>query len=452
MSNPNKKTIIEKILIFFWLWLEGLAKKSSKAYSKIMSFLYKTPENIVSEERSRKIKLALDFQNAGDLVRAKEFIEELTPVDEEVLELYYNLALKHENIKENDKATLIYQYIFKHKRHYKDIINRMVEIKKKNGVSMNSTMAHDASITHALINGGNSEPAQTVYTSEALSVDPNAPMLGRYRLMKELGKGAMGVVYLGHDPRMNRFVAIKTMLFKQEFDDDEIEMAKERFFREAESAGKLSHPNIVSIFDACEEKDMAYIVMEYMKGKDLSNYMAPTTLLPHSIVFNYIADIAEALDYAHASGIVHRDIKPANLMIMQDSRQIKIMDFGIAKIESSRKTKTGMVLGSPSYMSPEQLTGRKLDGRSDLFSLGVTLYQLLTGKLPFQSDSMATLLFKIANEKHNSPIKLVPSLHPKIDLVFDKILAKDPSQRYQKGVDFAKHLRMLSQHAAQNSK
>jgi serine/threonine-protein kinase len=219
------------------------------------------------------------------------------------------------------------------------------------------------------------------------------PMLGRYQVEKELGKGAMGVVYLGKDPKIGRQVAIKTMALSQEFEAEELAEVKDRFFREAETAGRLSHPNIVTIYDTGEEHDLCYIAMELLKGGDLVPYAKGGNLLPVDKVVSIVARAADALGYAHRQGVVHRDIKPANMMYHLETDTLKLADFGIARLTDSSKTKTGMVLGTPSYMSPEQLAGKKIEGRSDLFSLGVSLYQLLCGQLPFQGESMAQLMF-----------------------------------------------------------
>jgi serine/threonine-protein kinase len=266
------------------------------------------------------------------------------------------------------------------------------------------------------------------------------PMLGRYQIEKELGKGAMGVVYLGRDPKINRVVAIKTMALSQEFDADELKDVKERFFREAETAGRLNHPNIVQMYDAGEEHDLAYIAMEFLKGKDLVPYTKPGNLLPLPKAMAIVARVAEALSYAHANNVVHRDIKPANFMYEPESDQVKVTDFGIARITDSSKTKTGMVLGTPSYMSPEQLAGKKIDGRSDLFSLGVTLFQLTSGKLPFEGESMAQLMFKIANEAAPDIRTVRPDVPDCLVAIIDRALVKDPQQRYQTGGEMAKDL------------
>src|SRR5690348_5114061 len=192
------------------------------------------------------------------------------------------------------------------------------------------------------------------------------PMLGRYQVEKELGKGAMGVVYAGKDPKIGRVVAIKTMALSSEFEADELAEAKERFFREAETAGRLSHPNIVTIYDAGEEHDLCYIEMELLKGGDLAPFVKQGSLLPVDKAVSIIARAAEALGYAHKQNVVHRDIKPANMLYHPESDTLKLTDFGIARLTDSSKTKTGMVLGTPSYMSPDQLAARKIEGRSDL--------------------------------------------------------------------------------------
>ena len=241
-----------------------------------------------------------------------------------------------------------------------------------------------------ILGGGGTHPGGTMALAGS---GGEKPMLGRYQIEKELGKGAMGVVYLGKDPKIGRVVAIKTMALSQEFEADELVEVKERFFREAETAGRLAHPNIVTMYDAGEEHDLAYIAMEFLKGGDLAPYTKPDNLLPLPVVLSIVARVAEALGYAHQNNVVHRDVKPANVMYDAASDTVKVADFGIARITDSSKTKTGMVLGTPSYMSPEQLSGKKVGGLSDMLSLGVTLYQLVCGRLPFVGDSMAQLMF-----------------------------------------------------------
>ncbi|MGH8681229.1 MAG: serine/threonine-protein kinase, partial [Burkholderiales bacterium] len=248
-------------------------------------------------------------------------------------------------------------------------------------------------------------------------------------------------VYQGRDPKIGRVVAIKTMALAQEFEADELADVKARFFREAETAGRLNHPHIVTIFDAGEEHDLAYIAMEFLKGRDLVPYTKPGSLLPADQVISIVARVADALGYAHRQNVVHRDVKPANVMYEPDSDTVKVTDFGIARITDASKTKTGMVLGTPSYMSPEQLAGRKIDGRSDLFSLAVSLYQLASGRLPFDGESMAQLMFKIANEPAPDILGFNPLLPPALAAFIERAMVKEADARFQTGEAFAEALR-----------
>ena len=369
--------------------------------------------------------LGLAFQGQGQLDMAWEKFRRVQPVDDKVLDLMYNLALDFERKRQFNKAESVFQHIAGVNPKFRDVEQKTARAKK-----LSETVILGSG-------GGSSHPGGTM----VLDAGSEKPMLGRYQVEKELGKGAMGVVYMGKDPKINRIVAIKTMALSQEFEADELADVKARFFREAETAGRLNHPNIVSIYDAGEEHDLCYIAMEFLKGHDLTRYTKPNALLPVADVVALVADAADALDYAHQQAVVHRDIKPANLMWLPDNRRVKVTDFGIARITDSSKTKTGMVLGTPSYMSPEQLSGKKVDGRSDLFSLGVTLYQLLTGSLPFQADSMATLMFKIANEPHPSARVARPDLPPALAAVIDRALEKDLEKRYARGGEMAAELR-----------
>ncbi|HEX5340810.1 MAG TPA: serine/threonine-protein kinase [Gammaproteobacteria bacterium] len=381
-----------------------------------------------SAESSKMLGLA--FQGQGQLDMAFEKFRKC-PMDKSLADLLYNLALDYERKRQFNKAGSVYQHIQDFDPKFRDIAERVQRSRQLEGT--------------VILGAGNTPAGTLIMGAEGVQ----KPMLGRYQVEKELGKGAMGVVYLGRDPKINRVVAIKTMALSQEFDGDELEEVKQRFFREAETAGRLNHPNIVTIYDAGEEHDLAYIAMEFLKGKDLTGHIKSSTLLPATRVMDIIVHAAEALDYAHTQNVVHRDIKPANIMYEEDSGAIKLTDFGIARITDSSKTKTGMVLGTPSYMSPEQLSGKKVDGRSDLFSLGVTLYQMLTGQLPFQADSMATLMFKIANEPHASITTLLPELPASIDAIINKALQKDPDQRYQTGAEFARDVRAVAAQTGQ---
>jgi len=271
--------------------------------------------------------------------------------------------------------------------------------------------------------------------------------MGRYELLEPIGRGAMGFVYLGRDPKINRIVAIKAVDLASEVEPNELDEARKGFLREAEIAGRLSHPNIVTIFDVGETEGIAYIAMEYLKGRHLSEFAAPSRLLPPAVVLELLSRTADALDYAHAQNIVHRDIKPANIMYDSVSDGLKITDFGIARLIDVGRTRTGIVLGTPAFMSPEQLEGKNVNGHTDLFALGVSLYQLLTGQLPFRGASMTKLMFVIANEPHQSVTAVRADLPEHMNAIVDRALAKDPAQRFQSGAEMAAAMRSAAQAA-----
>ena len=380
----------------------------------------KTQLNIESAESNRM--LGLSMQGQGQLDMAFEKFRKL-PVDKSVLELLYNLALDYERKRQYNKASSVYQYMKEHQADFRDIGDRANRAR-----SMEKTVIFGSSNATA---------------SSALDVNGSGvekPMLGRYEIERELGKGAMGAVYLGKDPKISRVVAIKTMALTQEFESDELKEIKNRFFREAESAGRLTHPNIVTIYDAGEEHDLAYIAMEFLRGSNLKSYINKDNLLPLDTVLDLVKRTAHGLGYAHANNVVHRDIKPANIMWDQATDSLKITDFGIAHIADSSKTKTGTVLGTPSYMSPEQLAGKKVTGQSDLFSLGVMMYQLVTGELPFQADSLASLMYKIANEPHASPISINPGIPRCVCIIINRAMEKDTGKRYKTGMQMAEDI------------
>lgn len=269
---------------------------------------------------------------------------------------------------------------------------------------------------------------------------PDRATLGRYLISRELGRGSMGTVYLGHDPQIGRKVAIKTMALSREFEGDELVEARARFFREAEMAGRLRHADIVTIFDASEDQGLAFIAMEFVEGHDLLRYTQPSELLPVATVLRTLARVAEALAHAHTQGVVHRDVKPANVMIAPAIDAVKVTDFGIARITDTCRTRTGLVLGTPSFMSPEQMTGRRIDGRSDLYSLGVMLFQLLTGELPHRSESMAELMHQIVNDTAPDVRSLRPELPEALANVVALALEKRPEVRYATGEQMASDL------------
>ena len=272
--------------------------------------------------------------------------------------------------------------------------------------------------------------------------------LGRYVIERKLGRGAMGAVYLARDPRINRPVALKVIPIEKEFEDEELEEARLRFFREAESAGRLTHPNIITVFDAGEDKHLAYIAMEYLSGLPLTNYTDPKRLLAPKKALELCARTAEALNYAHDQGVIHRDIKPANLLYDLKSDMLKISDFGVARLTDNNRTKTGIVLGTPMYMSPEQLAAETLTGHSDLFSLGVTLYELLTGEVPFKAKNIAVLMTKITSEDPVPVSNRRPGVPPSVDAVLSKALAKRPEKRFANGAEMAIALRSCATYAS----
>jgi len=253
----------------------------------------------------------------------------------------------------------------------------------------------------------------------------------------------MGTVYLGKDPKINREVAIKTLRY-EEFDQEQLAEVKKRFFREAEAAGKLAHPNIVTIYDVGEDYEIAYMAMELLDGSDLEKNGSKGSLLPRREVVRIVSAVASALDYAHANGVVHRDIKPANIMILKNG-EVKVADFGIARVMASSKTQTGVIMGTPSYMSPEQIAGQKVDGRSDLFSLGVVFFELLTGEKPFAGESIATLIYNITTTPPPALKNLAPDIPEPFNAVVARMLAKDKEQRYQQGKDIVSALNELLQ-------
>ncbi len=291
--------------------------------------------------------------------------------------------------------------------------------------------------------GAEAAPAASpTLASHALPMaDLQRTQLGRYRIDRAIGRGAMGAVYLGLDPVLGRQVAIKTMALGREFDGTELEEAKQRFFREAETAGRLQHRDIVTIYDAGEDQDLAYIAMEFLKGHDLQRHTSPGQLLPVPTVLRIGARVADALAYAHSQGVIHRDVKPANVMLHQPSGSVKVSDFGIARITDAARTRTGMVLGTPSFMAPEHLAGQRIDGRADLYALGVMLFQLLTGRLPFQADSMAKLMNAIANDAAPDVRSLRPELSPEVAGVLARAMAKSPASRPADGALMAAELR-----------
>jgi serine/threonine-protein kinase len=386
-------------------------------------FIVTEAAKVKSDESSAESNrmLGIAYQAQGQLDLAWDKFRQV-PMSAAVMDNLYNLALDFERKRQFNKAESVFRHMHEFNPKFKDLEQKLSRAKQ-----LSETV---------ILGGGSSHPGGSLNLAAG-----EKPKFGRFEVQKELGKGAMGVVYLGKDPKIGREVAIKTMALAQEFEAEELAEVKERFFREAETAGRLSHPNIVTIYDTGEEHDFCYIAMELLKGGDLAPFVKANNLLPVDRALSVVARAADALGYAHKQNVVHRDIKPANMMYHADTDTLKLTDFGIARLTDSSKTKTGMVLGTPSYMSPEQLAGQKIEGRSDLFSLAVSLYQLLCGKLPFQGESMAQLMFKIANEPPADILSVNPNVPPALVAFLDKALAKNPDERFQSGEAFAAALR-----------
>jgi len=347
------------------------------------------------------------LQERGMLDKALERFQACSPRNDTVRELIYHLGIDFERKRQFNQALRAYDYLAQRGR-YKDISTRLKRLHQNGGGVSLTRPGQDATVV--------------------LEKGAEHPTLGRYEIVRELGQGAMGTVYLGRDPKINREVAIKTLAYSR-VDETELPMIKERFFREAEAAGRLNHPGIVTIFDAGEEHDLTYLAMEFLSGEDLSVYCRPDTLLPVAEAMEIIADIAEALAYAHSNKVVHRDIKPANIMRLSDG-SVKVTDFGIARVVSNSQTQTGMVLGTPSYMSPEQVAAKKVDGRSDLFSLGAVCYELLCGEKAFVGDSMAALMYNISNVRYiplSERRKGLPMcIHDLVDMLLVRAVSRRP--------------------------
>ena len=373
-----------------------------------------------SAEAHRMMGLALLGQ--GQLDMAFDRFRRV-PLGPAVMDNLYQLALDFERRRQFNKAEAVYAHMAAHDAAYRDLPQRRERARRAA-----AAVVLGATATHP---GGS-----LVLDDPTLAL----PTLGRYQLDKALGQGAMGMVYLGRDPKIGRQVAIKTLALGEAFEGEALVEARARFFREAETAGRLAHPHIVTIFDAGEEHDLAYIAMEYVPGQDLSAHARPGQLLPARQVVEMGLQVAQALDHAHRQQVVHRDIKPANLLWVPGTDTLKVTDFGIARLADSSRTRTGTLLGTPGFMAPEQIAGQPVDGRCDLYALGVTLFQLLTGTLPFEADSLTELMFKIT--QHDAPDlrSLRPDLPEALARILARALRKSPDDRYPDGGQMAADL------------
>lgn len=406
-----------------WLSITGPSLLLVVNYLAITSrrfwFTEQAMEFAVGENAESNKLLGMTFQGKGMLEMAYDKFKRI-PVDEEMKTILYNLALDLEKKRNYSLAMTVLDRLGDKK--YKDVGERAVRLE------------------NALSGGGAPGAINLKSAGATIMADGmEKPTLGRYEVIGELGRGAMGVVYKGQDPKINRVVAIKTVNF-DEVEEKLVPELKSRFFREAQSAGTLNHPNIMTIYDAGEEGSLAYIAMELIDGRDLEGWTSKGKLLKPKDALLVVAKVADGLDYAHSNGIVHRDIKPANIMVTKKN-EIKVADFGIARIQSSSETKTGTVMGTPSYMSPEQVVGQKVDGRSDIFSLGVVLYEMLCGERPFKGDSIASLMYNITHGEPTPLSQYAPDLAPFYQQLVGKAIDKDLSKRFQKASEFAGAIR-----------
>jgi len=372
-------------------------------------------------KRARRPRAASNYSALGGTDQSKldlEFsvLRQQAPTTE-TKEKMYEIAMIHGKAKEFARAEKVLAYIANLDPNYKDVTDLLRKL------------------------SGARQKAKTKRKVATSSGPLDRRTLGRYEIDRVLGRGAMATVYLGRDPAINRKVAIKTVALAKEFDEEELQDAKLQFRREAESAGRLNHPNIIAIYDAGEDDDVSYLAMEYFEGVSLLEHTTMDNLMPAKWVMELAARAAEALDYAHRQNVVHRDIKPANLMYHAATDTLKLTDFGIARLTDNSRTKTGIILGTPSYMSPEQLSASGVTGQSDLYSLGITMYQLLTGSAPFRADSIPKLMDKILNEDH-APVKSLRNDLPTcVDAIIGKTLSKDPANRFTSGREMALALR-----------
>lgn len=430
--------VVQGTLVFYhrlWLPLGDVAALLVTGFVIMLFWLQPNRQIQALRENVREARLRL-----GRLLlqqgQTDEVLEVLAacPVCPEALDLRYETAILQEQKRQYRKAAGTYRSILQHRKGFRDARERLQALDKL--APAPSAMA-----------------ANSMDDSRTLLVPERAisrPTLGRYEVEREIGRGAMGVVYLGKDPKISRTVAIKTLSY-QAFEPARLAELKERFFREAEAAGRLSHPAIVTVYDVGEEADLAYIAMDYAPGRALSDFGKPGRLLPLPKVLDIVARVADALAYAHGQGIVHRDIKPGNLIYNPDTGAVKITDFGIARITDDSRTRTGSVMGSPLYMSPEQLRGQKVTGASDIYSLGITLYKLVTGETPYRGDTLASLTYQILNGKPRSVRQFNDKVPTSVVRLINRAIQKEPEKRFASAATMAEAVRRLMQREAREA-
>ena len=420
--------VLQAAFMFYqsaWLPLGEVVTLLMVGYVIMLFWLQPRRDIVALSENVRvaRTRLGRLLLQQGQPEEALEVLAECPPT-EDTLALQYDIAIQQERKRQYDRASATYQQILQQKRKYRDVEKRLAAL---------GSLTTEATVVSP---GGFDNTRTLVMPEQSVS----RPTLGRYEIEREIGRGAMGVVYLGKDPKIARTVAIKTLSY-QAFEDNELRDLKSRFFREAEAAGRLSHPAIVTVYDVGEEADLAFIAMDYAKGRPLSEFGKPGRLLPLAKVLDIVARVADALDYAHRQKIIHRDIKPGNIIFNPDNGEIKITDFGIAKISDDSRTRTGSVMGSPLYMSPEQLKGQKVTGATDTYSLGITLYKLVCGETPYQGDTLANLTYQILNKRPRSVREFNPELPNGVVRLINKAIQREPDKRFLSAATMAEALR-----------
>ena len=445
------------LLAMQWWWLQRalhvvplLAAAAVVLWGQMLCSVWaalpkRTPGEVPQGSADAERMMALALHGRGELLQAFERFK-LLPTSDALKENLYHLGKDFERKKDFALAKKVFKHLVHRDAEYKDARARYRHAKTHLLAQAGISPGHGAGSSFG--EGASSLPASV---QEALPRQKASGAFAHYELKHELGKGAMGVVYQGRDLRSGRMVAIKTLALHQEFEGAALVDARERFFKEAEAAGRLEHPNIVTIDGSGEAQGLAYIAMEFVAGTDLTAFTQPPHLLPVAQVLAIGARVASALDYAHAHHVVHRDVKPANIMWDPATDTVKVMDFGVARITDASKTRTGIVLGTPSFMSPEQLCGAKVDGRTDLYALGVTLFQLLTGALPLRAQSMPELMHKIVHVPAPDVRTLRPDLPEAVATLVAKALNKRPEDRYQTGAQLAQALTHAMDKALQQS-
>lgn len=340
-----------------------------------------------------------------------------------LMDKMYQLGLDFERRRKLDRAAAVYRVLLAHEAKYQDVRNRLERLDRLGGNYPGLSPAGSNQDT-VLIGDTNLEK----------------PILGHYEIERQIGRGAMAQVYLAIDLKLNRAVALKVLSIRADYHGSDVAAIEQRFRREAEAEARMNHPNIVTVYEAGQQGENVYIAMDYVDGTTLEEFTDPDNLLPVQEVVSIGIQAAKALDYAHGKEIIHRDVKPSNVLYMRERGLVKVSDFGIARLSDADQTRTGTILGTPSYMSPEQAVGGKVDGRSDLFSLGTTLYQLLSGTLPFTGDSVPSIMLQITKEKHRSLARVRPDLKKRLSRVIDTALKKDPGDRFQSGQEMAEAL------------